>query len=258
LPFYTKDASSEVKVFDADGKNESSCRCRSIGSAYSFSGRWETPEFSIRLLRTTRRRRFTGTTWPKNEQNVGRRTEGRFDGSQFAIEQVWYESKDKTRVPMISVSQERMKQDPSTPVLLTGYGGFDSSETPFYSAFYLYWAESGGMLAVPSLRGGGRQYGEKWHRAGMLEKKQNVFDDFEYAAQMADWQQVHQRFSLSIYGVEQRRLAGRCAALTQKPNYFQPSCAAIRWKTCSLHKFMEWAVLGSRIRTRKIRNNSNI
>ena len=235
---YTKDASSEVKVFDADGKNEKQLPLPSIGSAYSFSGRWETPELFYSFASYNAAQTIYRYDLAKSQQNIWAQNRVPFDGSQFAIEQVWYESKDKTRVPMFLFHKKGMKQDPSTPVLLTGYGGFDSSETPFYSAFYLYWAESGGMLAMPSLRGGG-EYGEAWHRAGMLEKKQNVFDDFEYAAQWLIDNKYTSAARLSIYGVSNGGLLVG-AALTQKPELFQAVvCGYPLEDMLRFHKFMD-------------------
>jgi prolyl oligopeptidase len=216
---YTRNASSEVKVFDADGKNEKALPLPSIGSAFSFSGRWESPELfysfdSYNAAQTTYRYDLKS-----GEQTVWAQNKVPFDGSKFDIEQVWYESKDKTRVPMFLFHKKGLQKDGATPVLLTGYGGFDSSETPYYSPFYLLWAESGGILAMPSLRGGG-EFGEDWHRAGMMEKKQNVFDDFEYAAKYLIANKYTTPSKLSIYGVSNGGLLVG-AALTQRPDLFQ-------------------------------------
>jgi prolyl oligopeptidase len=216
---YTKNASSEVRIFDANGKNEKALPLPSIGSAFSLSGRWESPELfysfdSYNAAQTTYRYDLK-----TNEQSVWAQNKVPFDGSKFDIEQVWYESKDKTRVPMFLFHKKGLKRDGATPVLLTGYGGFDSSETPYYSPFYLFWAESGGILAVPSLRGGG-EFGEDWHRAGMMEKKQNVFDDFEYAAEYLIANKYTNSSKLSIYGVSNGGLLVG-AAMTQRPDLFQ-------------------------------------
>src|SRR5260221_966228 len=128
---YTKHASSEVKVFDADGKNDKQLQLPSIGSAYSLSGRWETPELFYSFASYNAAQTIYRYDLAKNAQDIWAQNRVPFDGSQFAIEQVWYESKDKTRVPMFLFHKKGMKQDPSTPVLLTSYGGFDSSETSF-------------------------------------------------------------------------------------------------------------------------------
>src|SRR5207245_628026 len=92
-----------------------------------------------------------------------------------------YESKDKTPVTMFLVHQKRLRRSRDTPTLLTGYGGFSVSMTPAFSPSLIAWLEKGGLYALPNLRGGG-EYGSAWHKAGMLENKQNVFDDFTSAA----------------------------------------------------------------------------
>ena len=238
VTIYTKDASSEIRIFDADGKNEKQLPLPSIGTAYSVSGRWETSEFFYSFASYNAAQTIYRYDLTKSDQGVWAQNRVPFNGSQYTIEQVWYESKDKTRVPMFLFHKKGLKQDGATPALLTGYGGFDSSETPFYSAFYLYWAESGGMLAVPSLRGGG-EYGESWHRAGMLEKKQNVFDDFEYAAQWLVDNKYTNPMRLSIYGVSNGGLLVG-AALTQKPELFQAVvCGYPLEDMLRFHKFMD-------------------
>ena len=102
---------------------------------------------------------------------------------RFEVKQVWYTSSDSTRIPMFLVHRKDLVLNGNNPVYLTGYGGFSVSETALFTATAVIWAENGGVFALPNLRGGG-EFGEKWHKAGMLENKQNVFDDF-YAA--AEW-----------------------------------------------------------------------
>jgi prolyl oligopeptidase len=219
IAVYTKNASSEAKIFDANGRNEKPLSLPSIGSMFSVSGRWETPELFYSFDSYNAAQTIYRYDLAKNEQSVWAKNMVPFDGSKFQIEQVWYESKDKTRVPMFLFHKKGLAKNGGTPVLLTGYGGFDSSETPYYSPFYLFWAESGGILAVPSLRGGG-EFGEDWHRAGMMERKQNVFDDFEYAAEYLIANKYTNSSKLSIYGVSNGGLLVG-AALTQRPELFQ-------------------------------------
>jgi prolyl oligopeptidase len=219
IAIYTKNASSEAKIFDATGKNEKPLSLPSIGSVFSVSGRWESPEVFYSFDSYNAAQTIYRYDLAKAEQTVWARNMVPFDGSKFEIEQVWYESKDKTRVPMFLFHKKGLAKDGATPVLLTGYGGFDSSETPYYSAFFVLWAESGGILAVPNLRGGG-EFGEEWHRAGMMEKKQNVFDDFEYAAEYLIANKYTNSSKLSIYGVSNGGLLVG-AALTQRPDLFQ-------------------------------------
>ncbi len=216
---YTRNASSEAKIFDANGKNEKPLALPSIGSMFSVSGRWESSELFYSFDSYNAAQTIYRYDLAKGGQTVWARNMVPFDGSKFEIEQVWYESKDKTRVPMFLFHKKGLTKEGATPVLLTGYGGFDSSETPYYSPFYLLWAESGGILAVPNLRGGG-EFGEEWHRAGMMEKKQNVFDDFEYAAEYLIANKYTNPSKLSIYGVSNGGLLVG-AALTQRPDLFQ-------------------------------------
>jgi prolyl oligopeptidase len=104
------------------------------------------------------------------------------DSAKFTVEQVWFNSKDGTRVPMFVMYRKGLARNGTAPTYLTGYGGFTSSSLPGFSASAVAWAEHGGVYALDNLRGGG-EFGEAWHRAGMLDKKQNTFDDFAAAAE---------------------------------------------------------------------------
>jgi prolyl oligopeptidase len=116
------------------------------------------------------------------EQEIWSRAQVPFDGDQMEVKQLWFTSKDGTRVPMFVVHKKGLVLDGSHPTLLTGYGGFTASLTPGFSANAAVWAESGGVYVVANLRGGG-EFGDAWHQAGMLENKQNTFDDFIAAAE---------------------------------------------------------------------------
>lgn len=216
---YTRDASSELKIFGADGKNGQEIKLPALGSVSGASARWGSPEyfFSFETFNVPdtilRYDEKTGTTSVWAEPKVP------IDASAFEVEQVWYTSKDKTRVPMFLFHRKRLKKDGANPVLLTGYGGFDVSETPNYSAFYLLWAEHGGIVAKANLRGGG-EFGEEWHRAGMLGNKQNVFDDFESAAEYLIQSKYTSPDKLAIYGNSNGGLLVG-AALTQRPDLFR-------------------------------------
>jgi len=219
IALYTKNASSQVKIFDAEGKNERALPLSSIGSVLSVSGRWDSAELFYSFASYNAAQTIYQYDLGENAQSTWARNMVPFDGSKFEIEQVWYESRDKTRVPMFLFHKKGLAKNGSNPVLLTGYGGFDSSETPYYSSLYLFWAESGGILAVPNLRGGG-EFGEDWHRAGMMDKKQNVFDDFESAAEYLIANKYTNASKLSIYGVSNGGLLVG-AALAQRPELFQ-------------------------------------
>jgi prolyl oligopeptidase len=136
---------------------------------------------------------------------------------EIEVQQVWYGSKDGTKVPMFVV--DRKGQDHrSRPTLLTGYGGFNVALTPRWSAMVAWWLEQGGVFAMPALRGGG-EFGEAWHKAGMLQKKQNVFDDFITAAEYLIRSGVTSKEKLAIFGTSNGGLLVG-AAMTQRPDLF--------------------------------------
>jgi prolyl oligopeptidase len=235
---YTHNASSELKVFDANGKLESSIALPSLGSVGAMSGRWESPELffafdSYNYAPAVFRYEVTHATaevWARNKVPL--------DSAAFEIEQVWYASKDTTRVPMFLFHKKGLKLDGSNPVLLTGYGGFDSSETPYFSPIAVVWAEHGGVYAVANLRGGG-EFGEEWHRAGMFEKKQNVFDDFIAAAEFLVSAKYTSSSRLAIFGGSNGGLLVG-AALTQRPDLYQAVvCVYPLLDMLRYHKFMD-------------------
>jgi prolyl oligopeptidase len=141
-----------------------------------------------------------------------------FDSAAYEVKQVFYTSKDGTKVPMFLAGKKGWKQDGKTQVLMTGYGGFLLSETPVWNAMYAWWMEQGGLFALPNLRGGG-EYGEDWHKAGMFERKQNVFDDFFAAAQYLIDNHYTNPQQLAIWGRSNGGLL-MGAAMTQRPDLF--------------------------------------
>jgi prolyl oligopeptidase len=215
---YLENASSRIKVFDDTGKFLRDVSLPSFGSAFVVA-RWASGEafygFSSFATPLTIYRYDVAS----GKQDLWARVKVPIDSEQFEVKQVWYESKDKTRVPMFLVHRKRLKLDGANPTLLTGYGGFNSSETPFFSATAALWMEHGGVFAVPNLRGGG-EFGEAWHRAGMLGKKQNVFDDFIAAAEWLIQNHYTSPSKLAIEGASNGGLLVG-AALTQRPDLFR-------------------------------------
>ena len=216
---YTHDASSELKVFDANGKFESSIALPSLGSVSSPSGRWESSEFFYSFESYDSAPAIFRYNVKEAKSQVWARNKEVFDASGLEIEQVWYSSQDKTRIPMFLFHKKGLKLDGSNPVLLTGYGGFGVSETPYYWPLALLWVERGGIYADANLRGGG-EFGEAWHHAGMFEKKQTVFDDFFAAAEYLISQKYTATSKLAVLGGSNGGLL-MGASITQRPELFR-------------------------------------
>jgi len=147
-----------------------------------------------------------------------------FASESFETEQVWYRSKDGTRIPMFLIHRKGFRPDGRTPTILYGYGGFNVSITPHFSETTAWWIEHGGLYAVANIRGGG-EFGEAWHRAGMLDKKQNVFDDFIAAAEWLIRNKYTNPHRLAIWGGSNGGLLVG-ATLTERPDLFQ---AVVCW-----------------------------
>jgi prolyl oligopeptidase len=215
---YSHNAASELKVFEADGNSAGGITLPSLGAVSGITGRWRNSEaflsFQSFAIPATIYRfdlpQHTLAVWAKPAVPVA--------ANEFEVKQVWYESKDKTRVPMFLFYKKGLKLDGSNPTLMTAYGGFDSSETPAFRDDAVVWAEHGGVFVMPNLRGGG-EFGEAWHHAGMLEKKQNVFDDFFAAAEWLVANHYTRPQRLAITGRSNGGLL-MGAAMTQRPDLF--------------------------------------
>lgn len=148
-----------------------------------------------------------------------------FDPKAFETRQIFYKSKDGTKIPMFLIGRHGFQANPQTPCLLWGYGGFDISLTPGYSPLYLEWVQRGGIVAVANLRGG-NEYGEAWHQAGMKLKKQNVFDDFIAGA---EWLIANRYTSTPKLGIYGRSNGGLLigAVLNQRPDLFGAAIAGV-------------------------------
>ncbi len=178
---YIENVSSHVKVFEPDGSFVREMELPSLGSVDGIYGQWSADEgffvFSSYHIPETIYRMIpqTGeyTEWAKPDIPL--------ESDDVTVKQVWYNSADGTRIPMFLAYRNGVNLDGNNPTLLAGYGGFNISLLPSFKHSYAFWIDAGGVLAIPSLRGGG-EFGEKWHQDGMLDKKQNTFDDFIAAA----------------------------------------------------------------------------
>jgi len=215
---YLENVASRVKQFDQDGKYLGDVKLPGLGSATPPSGRWSDKEtfysFTSFVQPTESFRYDVGTA----NQDLWFRPNIPIHTDEMESKQVWYTSKDGTRVPMFVVHRKGLALDGNRPVLMTAYGGFNVSLTPTFSTVAAWWAEQGGVFAQPNLRGGG-EFGESWHHAGMFEKKQNVFDDFIAAAEWLIKNKYTSPAKLAIEGGSNGGLL-MGAMMTQRPDLF--------------------------------------
>ena len=234
---YLEDVRSRVRVFTPEGEHVRNIEFPTLGTVSGVSGRWGSQEaffvFTSFHVPTTIYR----TDAAEGGQEIWAQLQVPIDSADLEVKQVWYESKDGTRVPMFLVHRKGLPLHGANPTLLTGYGGFNLSRTPRFSSTAVAWAERGGVYAVANLRGGG-EFGEEWHRAGMREKKQNVFDDFIAAA---EWLIENGYTNPSKLAIRGRSNGGLLvgAALTQRPELFQAVvCAYPLLDMLRYHKFL--------------------
>jgi prolyl oligopeptidase len=214
-----------VLLYGTDGKPLGEVKLPAIGSARGFAGKGtdKATYYSFTNFSTP------GTIYrfdvAARTSTVFRQPKVKADLVRFETSQVVYTSKDGTRVPMFLTHRKGLKLDGGNPVLLYAYGGFDIPETPSFSVANLVWMEMGGVYALANLRGGG-EYGEEWHKAGMLENKQRVFDDFIAAAEWLIANRYTNREKLSIYGGSNGGLLIG-AVLNQRPDLFGAAVPAV-------------------------------
>ncbi|HMP04843.1 MAG TPA: prolyl oligopeptidase family serine peptidase, partial [Lacipirellulaceae bacterium] len=222
---YLEDVASRVELFDAAGRPLQQVALPGVGSASGFGGRQTDVETFFS---------FTSYTTPTSIYRLDLRTLDAqrirqpridFDPWQFTSRLEFFASKDGTRIPIVITHRKDVTPNGDNPTLLYAYGGFNISITPAFSVEYALWMEQGGVLAVANLRGGG-EYGEAWHRAGMRDKKQNVFDDF-YAC--AEWL-IEQRWTNSRRLVIEGGSNGGLltgVAVTQRPELFAAAIVGV-------------------------------
>jgi prolyl oligopeptidase len=216
---YLKDASTQVNQYTIEGKLEHRIELPGVGTAAGFGCKKEDDFFFYS---------FTSFTYPSTsfrydiktgKSTLFQKPDVKFDPAAFETRQVFYPSKDGTKVPMFITYKKGLKLDGNNPTLLYAYGGFNINITPSFSVANMVFIENGGVYCVANLRGGG-EYGENWHKGGMLDKKQNVFDDFIAAGEYLVKEKYTNPGKLAIRGGSNGGLlVGAC--LTQRPDLFK-------------------------------------
>jgi prolyl oligopeptidase len=215
---YLKDARTEVRVHDLTGAFLRTVDLPGIGTAVGFGGKRKDKETFYAFTSFISPATVYRYDPQAGKSSVYRQPKVDFDPTRYETKQVFYHSKDGTRVPMFLTYKKGINLDGENPTLLYAYGGFDISLTPFFSVPNLVWLEMGGVYAQPNLRGGG-EYGEEWHQVGMKLKKQNVFDDFIAAAEWLIANKYTSTPKLAIRGGSNGGLLiGAC--VTQRPDLF--------------------------------------
>ncbi|HAM81852.1 prolyl oligopeptidase family serine peptidase [Ornithinibacillus bavariensis] len=212
------DAHHQLKVFNLDGTFSHDIELPILGSLTDITRSKEDNEIYFGITSFLSPTVVYNYSMDKRELNVFFEAELPIDISIFETEQVFYTSKDGTRVPMFLTHRKGLKLNGDNPVILYGYGGFNINMTPTFSPSILRWLEKGGIYAVANLRGG-TEYGEEWHRAGMLENKQNVFDDFISAGEWLIEKNYTKKEKLSIMGGSNGGLLV-AACMVQRPDLF--------------------------------------
>ncbi len=238
---YLQDAHSQIKIFDLKGNFIREVELPGIGSASGFGGKRHDPETFYSFTSFTTPGTIYHYDMKTGKSEIFRQPKVDLNADEYETKQVFYESKDGTKVPMFITHKKGIKLDGNNPTYLYGYGGFNISLTPSFSVSLLIWLEMGGVYAVSNLRGGG-EYGEEWHQAGMKLQKQNVFDDFITAAEWLIANNYTKPAKLAIGGGSNGGLlVGAC--MTQRPDLFGAALPAVGvMDMLRFHKFtIGWA-----------------
>lgn len=216
---YLKNVSSQIHIYSVDGKYQSEIPLPGPGSIRGPWGNWKGDDVFLEFRSYIQPRIFYQYNHITKKRQEWAKNDIDFKPDLFQVKQIWYSSKDGTKIPMFLVSKKDLEKNGRQPTLLYGYGGFNYSMTPQFTSMAALWIEQGGIYAVANIRGGG-EFGEEWHKAGMLENKQNVFDDFIGAAEWLIENQYTSSSKLAIMGYSNGGLlVGSC--LTQRPDLYQ-------------------------------------
>ncbi len=216
---YEQNAHSLSRRFMTDGKPLGEIAMPTLGTISAIGGEYDSTNAFYLFSSFTMPATIYRFDIAAGKSTVWASVQTGLDTSQYETKQVWYASKDGTRVPMFLVMRKNLKPNGHTPVLLTGYGGFNVSLTPEFSKTIFPWLDRGGIFAMANLRGGS-EFGEDWHRAGMLDKKQNVFDDFIAAAEYLQKEGYTDKEHMAIRGGSNGGLL-MGVMITQRPDLFR-------------------------------------
>ena len=222
---YLKDALSLVEQVDLNGKVVRTISLPGKGTASGFSGKWKDPVLYFTFTSYTQPATIYSLDVKTGKSSIYKESKVDFNPADFESKQVFYQSKDGTKVPLIITYKKGLVLNGKNPTLLYGYGGFNISLTPGFSTSNIVWMENGGVYAVANLRGGG-EYGEDWHVQGTKLKKQNVFDDFIAAAEYLIKEKYTAKEYLAISGGSNGGLLVG-AAMTQRPDLFKVALPAV-------------------------------
>tara|TARA_B100000941_G_scaffold174090_1_gene124184 strand:+ start:1065 stop:3200 length:2136 start_codon:yes stop_codon:yes gene_type:complete len=222
---YLVDAKSQIMQFDLNGKIIREIELPAIGSAYGFSAKEDEDDLYYSFSSYTYPSTIFNYNIESGESNLYRQPEIDFEPRDYITEQVFYKSKDQTTVPMFITYKKGLNRNRANPTILYGYGGFNISQTPGFSATNIAWLENGGVYAVANIRGGG-EYGKKWHKAGTQMNKQNVFDDFIAAAEYLISENYTSSEYLAIRGGSNGGLLV-AAVMIQRPELFKVAIPAV-------------------------------
>lgn len=222
---YLKDATTVARIFNLQGKKIKDVEFPGLGTVSGFGGKQTDTETFYSFSSYVKPPSIYHYDMNTGESTPWRTAKVDFDPDQFESKQIFYQSKDGTKVPMIISHRKGLELDGANPTLLYGYGGFNISLTPQFSVGYITWMEMGGVVAIPNLRGGG-EYGEQWHVAGKTVNKQNVFDDFIAAAEWLIANKYTKTDRLAIQGGSNGGLLVG-AVMTQRPDLFGACLPAV-------------------------------
>ena len=241
VAFYLKDAHTQIKILNLDGSFVREVELPGIGSAGGFRGKRQDTETFYAYTSFTTPTTIYRYDMVTGESRLYRQPEVDFNPENYETQQIFYQSKDGTQIPMFITHKKGLSLEGNNPTILYGYGGFSASLTPNFSISRVAWLEMGGVYAIPNLRGGG-EYGEDWHQAGTKHNKQNVFDDFIAAAEWLIENRYTCSQKLAISGGSNGGLlVGAC--MTQRPDLFGAALPAVGvMDMLRFHKFtIGWA-----------------